>query len=319
MSISAFEVEKGQVVPLIKQRQYLQALELIEQMHVSDQAHRVELLDMQAVCYFRTDQYDLAVACYQQLAEDQPQLAKPWVNLGAVYNRLKRYEEAIVVLRKAIQRDKQSVDAYYNLGFAQRHAGHPDLAIPAYKEALRLNPKLEQGHLNLANAYLDINNTVMATNYYRSALVLNPELEAAKRGLQRAQKLQEQNQESQNNPFGRLVNVEQLAHQKSASAMRNLSAEERHQDREEMLKLVKGLRNAARHASEELREKMQPALLTLGRSLVDGENRPDLLAGAHERFQQELPRYQEAIRYLKRSVLELRGHEEWMNTPEMEL
>jgi tetratricopeptide (TPR) repeat protein len=193
------------------------------------------------------------------------------------------------------------------------------LAIPAYKEAIRLNPKLEQGHLNLANAYLDINNAIMATNYYRSALLINPELEAAKRGLQRAQELNVKNQEQQNNPFGRLVNVDQLAHQKSASAIRNLSEGERQKDREEVLKLVKGLRNAARHASEELREKMQPALLNLARALIDGENRPDLISEAHDRFKQELPRFQEGMRYLKRSTLELRGHEELMNTPDLDV
>ncbi len=317
VSSSSFEVEKTQIIPLLRQKEYNKALELLEQVQTADPVQRQELLEMQAMCCFRLGLLERAAVCYHQLNEDHPQLAKPLVNLGAVYNRLRQYDQAIHWLRKAIHRDKANADAYYNLGFAQKHSGQSDLAISAYKEALKLNPKLEQAHLNLANLYLDRHNITMAIQHYRTALTLNPELQVAQRGLQRAYELDNKSQ-LQLNPFGRLVDVTQLAHQKSATAIRTLSEAERRKDREEVLQLSKNIRNAARHMAEDLRERLQPSLLALTRSLVGGEHRPDLIFQNHERYQQELARFHEKTRLLKRSILELRGHEEFLNTPELD-
>jgi len=318
MTVSSFDVEKTHIVPLLKQRQYDEALRLLEQVQAPDSAQRLELLEMQAMCYFRTGQFEQAAACYQQLAEEDPESARPLINLGAVFNRLHRYDDAIESLRKAIHRDRGNVDAYYNLGFAQRHSGHPDLAISAYKEALRLRPQMEQGHLNLGNAYLEVNNTVMATNHYKAALMINPELEPAKRGLKRAAEKDLKNREN-DSPFGRLVDTTTLTKQRSDSCLKRLTEAEREQDRAEVQRLAKSIRNAARQSSEELRDKMQPALMALTRALVDGEQRPDHIADTHDRFHTELPRFREAMRSLKYAMLELRGHEEFMNTPDIDV
>ncbi|MBR9803809.1 tetratricopeptide repeat protein [bacterium] len=318
MTVSSFEVEKSHIVPRLKKRQYAEALRMLEEAHPRDRAQRLEQLEMQAMCYFRTAQFEQAAECYRQLAEEDPESARPLINLGAVYNRLHRYSEAIESLRKAIQRDRCNVDAYYNLGFAQRHSGHPDLAISAYKEALRLRPNMEQGHLNLGNAYLEVKNTVMATNHYKAALEIDPELEPAKRGLVRAAEQELKNRESKN-PFGRLVDPAQLTRQRSDSAAKNLSEAEREKDRQEVQQLAKSVRNAARQASEELRDKMQPALMAMTRALVQGEHRPDHIEATHDKFHTELPRFKEAMRALRYAMLELRGHEEIMNTPDIDV
>ncbi|MCA8983185.1 MAG: tetratricopeptide repeat protein [Planctomycetaceae bacterium] len=317
MTAESFEQEKSRVLPLLKQQQYAAALEILEQMQCDAPGQRLELLEMQAMCYFRMKRYEQAAACYQQLAEADPRSAKPLVNLGAVYNRLHRYNQAIDSLRRAIQRDRANVDAYYNLGYAQRHNGHPDLAISAYKEAIRLDPKLDLAHIQLANLYLDLKNLVMATTHYRAALLITPEMEVALQGLQRVRELELQ-LEQHKNPFGRLVDANRL-HQNTGQEVKRLSEGERHKDREELVRLVKGVRNASRHVSEEIREKMYPALQSLTRALIDGEHRPDLVSESHNRFHEERNRFQEGLRYLKRSVLELRGHEEFMNTPDLDV
>lgn len=316
MSTSTFEQEKVRVLSLLKEKQYVDALQILEQVPLAEPAHQQELLELQALAYFKTKQYEQAAACYQRLVELDPRSPKPLVNLGAVYNRMQKYAEAIDALRRAIQRDRNSVDAYYNLGTAQKNSGHRDLAVSAYKEALRINPQLDLAHLNLANVYLDMSNLSMATNHFRTALEISPQLEAAREGMQKAQELEQQRAEL-NNPFGRLVDAASVG-QNASPTIRKLTEGERHNDREELLKLVKGARNAARHVSEELREKMHPALLALTRALIDGENRPDLVEEAYRRFHEELNRFHEGHRYLKRSVLELRGHEEFMNTPDLE-
>ncbi len=316
MAPGMLEQTKTEALTLIRQRQYAEALEVLEAVSGLPAHEMLDVLEMRAMCYFRTKDFAQACACYQQISDENPTSSKPLTNLGAVYNRLKQYPQAVSVLRKAIQRDKQNFDAYYNLGFAHRHAGHPELAVPAYKEAIKLNPQFDQAHLNLANAYLDLNNNRLAIAHYQAALAINPELEAATRGLKKAQE-REISSTSTHSPFGRLVDVTQLAHKKCSTAMRQLSEADRKADREDVQKLTKACRNAARHVSEEIREKMEPALLALTRSLIDGENRPDLIAQNYEQFRAQIPRFDEGRRYLKRSVLELRGHEEMMNTPDL--
>ncbi len=315
--MSSYEEQKQQALQLIKQGQFEEAMNVIEAI-ISENGTQIDLLDMQGMCSFRLGHYEQAAACYAQSAELDPQNATPLTNLGAVYNRMKRSDLALEALRKAIHRDKKKVDAYYNMGIAHRHAGDSALAISAYKEAIKLNPQFEQAHLNIANVYLDQKNTAMATTHYQTALTINPELESAKRGLKKTQEM-EYRKKQQNSPFGRLVDPSQLAHKKTASAIKPLTESERDKDRKNVIRLTKGIRNAARHVSEELREKMEPALLALTRAVIDGEQHPELILETHEAFRAELPRFEEGHRYLKRSVLELRGHEEVMNTPDIDL
>jgi len=314
--MSSYEKQKQEAMQLIKQGQFEEAMNVLEAV-ISEQGTQIDLLDLQGMCSFRLGHYEQAAACYAQSAELDPKNATPLTNLGAVYNRMKRPAEALGVLRKAIHRDKKKVDAYYNMGIAHRQAGDSALAISAYKEAIKINPQLEQAHLNIANVYLDQKNTVMATTHYQTALTINPGLDSAKRGLKKTKEL-ELEKRQQNNPFGRLVDPSQLAHKKTASAIKSMTEAERNKDRQEVIRLVKGIRNAARHVSEEVREKMEPALLALTRAVIDGEQHPELISETHDAFQAELPRFEEGHRYLKRSVLELRGHEEVMNTPEID-
>ena len=315
--MSSYETQKQEAMQLIKQGRFEEALDVLEAI-ISGYGAEIELLDMQGMCFFRLGRYEQAAACYAQEAELDPKNATPLTNLGAVYNRIKRPAEALEALRKAIHRDKKKVDAYYNMGIAHRQAGDYSLAISAYKEAIKINPQFEQAHLNIANVYLEQKNTAMATTHYQTALTINPDLDSAKRGLKKTKEL-ELEKKLRNNPFGRLVDPSQLAHKKSASAIRPMTEAERDKDRKEVIRLVKGIRNAARHVSEEIREKMEPALLALTRAVIDGEQHPELIVETHEAFRNELPRFEEGHRYLKRSVLELRGHEEVMNTPEIDL
>lgn len=314
--MSTYEDQKQRALELIKQGQFEKSVNILESI-TSEHGTQIDLLDMQGMCYFRLKHFEQAAACYSQLADLDPKNPNPLTNLGAVYNRMKRFDQAIQALRKAIQCDNRKIDAYYNLGIAHRKAGQSDLAISSYKEAIKLNPQFEQAHLNLANVYLELNNTAMATTHYRTALTIKPDLESAQRGLKKTQE-QELQKSQQKNPFGRLVNTSQLAHKKTASAIRQLTEAERSEDRQEVIRLTKTIRNAARHVSEEVREKMEPVLLALTRAVIDGEQHPELIAETHEAFQKEIPRFEEGRRYLKRSVLELRAHEEIMNTPEIE-
>ncbi|MCA8990183.1 MAG: tetratricopeptide repeat protein, partial [Planctomycetaceae bacterium] len=268
MSQQTVEQKKSTAIGLMKQRQYDEAIQVLGESPEYTSRELQELLELRAMCLYRVGRLEEAADCYRILADENPTSSKPLTNLGAVLNKLKNYAEAVVALRKAIQRDKQNFDAYYNLGFAHRHAGHPELAIPAYKEAIKLNPHFDQAHLNLANAYLDMNNNRLAITHYQSALTINPELKAAQTGLMTAQQRENQSGISDSNPFGRLVDVTQLAHRKDASSIKQLNDTERNQDREEVKRIAKGIRNASRHVSEEVRDKIEPALHALTRALI---------------------------------------------------
>lgn len=83
----------------------------------------------------RTGHVDAAIAVFQQLAKDHPDLVEPRNNLGVLYAQQDKFEKARDVLEEAVQIDPRHAAAQENLGDV-----YVALARSAYVKAGQLEP-----------------------------------------------------------------------------------------------------------------------------------------------------------------------------------
>jgi tetratricopeptide (TPR) repeat protein len=259
-----------------------------------------------------------AIKHYTKLTMLKPMEGRFHTNIGAIYNRMGEHQKACDALRKAIQRDKKCAESYYNLGIAQRKLKQNAMAVSAYKEAIRLNPSLAEAYQNLGNTYVDMGNYQMAIANFKKAIEIKPNFEKARHGLESAEALLMQSKTSAN-PFGRLVDVKatSAASKVPSTGGRKLSDEERAEERARVRSLSEEIERLAKACQEYLKQKMEPAVMDVERATAQGADAVYALPNAAENFRTSMYQWSALRKSLKRKVLELKAHEDFMNAPEV--
>ena len=278
---------------------------------------RVEIYDGLAAAHFQSGNLPEAASNFVAITRLKPTDGKCLINLGAVYNRLAEYQKAVDALRKGIAKEKRCPQGFYNLGIAYRGLGQPSMAVSAYREAIRIDPQMPEAHQNLANVYVEMGNHQQAILHYKKALEINPNFERAKRGLVQAENaaLEARNAIS---PFGRLVDEKNVGARAVPQAERPLTESERRQDRQSVQALCNDISNAAGAWLQHLKQELEPRLLALNRLAAQNSDPSLSLARARTEFGAAAEKSAELRRQLKRKLLELRAHEELMNTPDLQ-
>lgn len=296
-----------------RKREYPRAMALYRQI-LEVNPDSIDAHEGLAMASFVAGELVTAEQHFEQLIRLQPMEARHFINLGAVLNRQRRHKDAAEALRKAIQRNRRSADAYYNLGIAQRHLKQTSMAVSAYKEAIRLDPQMAEGHQNLGNVYLEMGSHQLAIGSFQRALEIRPDFDKARVGLHRAEDALEQAKASRN-PFGRLVQSEAQRTTAAPNAVRELSEAERHEDRQQVWALAQELRSMGDSCAAFLRDRLEPQTRQLQRVVAENKNSSELLQAAED-FQRVYDDWTALRRQLRRKALELRSHEEFMNTPD---
>lgn len=95
---------------------------------------------------------------------------------GAAHSRLENYQEAIACYQQALELHPGYVEALYNLAKAQQDLGALEDAAKSYERVLRLKPDLAWAHYNLGNIARARKDHHVAVEHYRSALEIEPGL-----------------------------------------------------------------------------------------------------------------------------------------------
>jgi len=270
-----------------------------------------------ATAYFLQKDYENAAEHFKRVTLLDPRQTNALVNLGAVYNCTKDFNKAVGILRKAISRDKSSGEAFYNLGLAYRGLEQQAMAISAYREAVRVSPLMASAHQNLANVYVDIGNYQQAIAHYMKALEIDPNFERAKRGLERARQSSDVARKAVS-PFGRLVDVEAHGAKAAPRMERELTDLERFQDRTAVYELAMAVQDAANSFLKQFREDFEVCLAGLNRAVAQGPEGPRSIPRCYREYVAALKKSVDLRQALKRAILELRAHEERMNTPDLD-
>lgn len=297
--------EQGRV--LLKEKKIEEAMSLFDQA-IQENSRHVAAHEALAAIYFAQKQYAKAAEFFEKASKFDPRRIDPLINLGAVQNRMEDFQAAAKTLRMAVSRDRRNAAAYYNLAIAQKGLNQPHLAVSAYKEVLKLDPKMIDALQNLANLYLEMGNIQQAQFHFHKALEINPNFERAKRGLERSHAIAEE-KKKEVNPFGRLVNMDELAQRTEEKRFRKLSSQERYDDRNEVHQLAKDTEQSATTLLNTLREHVGPALTRISHSLSQSED-PFMMLRESEALPRELAAFERAHEDLRARIHELKAHEQ---------
>ena len=98
-----------------------------------------------------------------------------WLQTASQLRRLNRIPEAIAAYERVLSQRPDLPNSWYNLGLLQRQAGRLEAALSCYRKALTLGISApEEVHLNCSVIYNDLRQEEAAERELRAALKLNP-------------------------------------------------------------------------------------------------------------------------------------------------
>lgn len=248
----------------LKKKDVAAAMKCLEEAIQIDSRHVPAHETLAGLCFLTAD-YDRAIQLYQRVSLLDPKNSAALVNVGAVQNKKKDFQAAAKTLRLALSKDRRCPETYYNLGIAQRGLKQMAMAVSAYKEAIRLAPEMVQAYSNLGNILLEMKNHSQAVIQFRKALEIQPDFKKARVGLRRAEDASHEAKKSMS-PFGRLVDMEEVARQNQAVKKKiNLSPQQRFDDRDRMHRLSKESELLAIEFLAQIKDELSTAILELSR------------------------------------------------------
>ena len=131
------------------------------------------------IAFWRSGDEQKAEEHYRKALSLDPNSAKTYSNLGALYfsksMRTKdrtEYGKAMEYFKKSIEYDPNRVVAYRGLGLGYKAVGRLDDAISVWEKALTIDPSDDFIHLNLGKAHLEKSNKARALEYLERFLQL---------------------------------------------------------------------------------------------------------------------------------------------------
>jgi tetratricopeptide (TPR) repeat protein len=120
-----------------------------------------------------------AEAAYASAIAIKPELPEAYNNLGELLRNLGRYDEAAQALARAVALNPHYAEAFGNLGNTLKDQGRPRDAETVYRAAVALAPHTAQAHNNLGAILFDLERLDEAEQALRHALTLAPDLSEA--------------------------------------------------------------------------------------------------------------------------------------------
>ena len=132
---------------------------------------------------YQQNQFDLAIAAFQEVIKRDPANVKAFDNLGLSLEAKNQAEAAIAAYRKAIALDAASAthseQPYLNLGVLLSKSNRTDEAIPLLTRAAAIAPDEFRVHYELAKTYFDSSQWEPAGQQAEEAVKLNPKESSA--------------------------------------------------------------------------------------------------------------------------------------------
>jgi arylsulfatase A-like enzyme/Tfp pilus assembly protein PilF len=131
-----------------------------------------EMWNYLGIVYFRKKQFDRALEAYQESIKLEPDIAKTYNNLGALYltmfleNRdLQMREQAITAFNKAIEINPTLISALNGRASAYKFSGRVRDALNEWKKIMAMKPGFIDAYFNMAVTCLQIKQTKEALKY----------------------------------------------------------------------------------------------------------------------------------------------------------
>jgi len=120
---------------------------------------------------------DQAIAEFQTVTRQRPDLAPAHYLLGRAYANKKDYDKAEAEFQRAIALNSKNENSYYNLGYAYLEQKKLPQARETFQRLLGVSPQSPNAHFGLAAVSMAEQNYQVAIQEYQAAARLDPEMQ----------------------------------------------------------------------------------------------------------------------------------------------
>ncbi|MBL0342617.1 MAG: tetratricopeptide repeat protein [Bacteroidetes bacterium] len=128
------------------------------------------------VAYYKLNNLDSAMICYQKALELNPNFATIHNNIGTIFFTQQRFDEALKAFIKATQLDPKYAEAYANAGSAYGMLKQYDNALSYLFNAIKWDPNYAQAYFFIGLTYRFKGDENNANAYLEKAYKLDPAL-----------------------------------------------------------------------------------------------------------------------------------------------
>ncbi|MBF2006103.1 MAG: tetratricopeptide repeat protein [Chlorogloeopsis fritschii C42_A2020_084] len=162
------------LTPEERTKKILEIQELIVEDHQTPSRKAVLLVELGNL-HLAAQDYEEAIASYDQAIKFKPDFHQAWYNRGHALKNLGRYEEAIASFDQAIKFKPDDHQAWYNRGNALGDLGRYEEAIASYDQAIKFKPDDHDAWYNRGNALGNLGRYEEAIASYDQAIKFKPD------------------------------------------------------------------------------------------------------------------------------------------------
>lgn len=141
----------------------------------ADDKNAAFYLNSRGIAYSNKEQYDRAIADFDEAIRRNPQYGNPYVSRGLAWKRKQEFDRALADFGEAIRVDPNLVVAFVDRGNLLSNQGEFDRAIADFTEAIRLNPKFADGYNGRGIAWTEKGEFDSAIADFSEAFRLSPQ------------------------------------------------------------------------------------------------------------------------------------------------
>lgn len=297
-----------------RQGEYDEAIQAFQQV-VEEDPQNLKAHRGLAAAYAQSGKTDLAIEQYRKLTQIDLSNGVAWLNLGAIYIQQGKFQDAVKTIRQGMIKEKRSAIAFYYMGEAHVGLNQTSMAMTGFKEAIKLDPQMINAHIGLGNLYLEMKSHAQAIRHFEDAVKINPDSRRAQEGLRTARTEKDETRDA-HNPFGRLVDMDNMGLKGNVALNRNLSDEERLYDRQMVRTISTALAAETAKCLEVMRDDVEQALLKISRTLAEGGASPTQMISSFTNLKEAIGKMHEQRAVMREKIIEVMAHEEIVNTPE---
>ncbi len=115
-----------------------------------------------------------AIAAYERVIQERPDLAEPYFRLGVMYFNLGLKTKSEEYYLKAIEKDFKNPEIYFHLGYIKESEGKLQESLEWYLKAEEKGVGSAELYFNIGNVFARMANPERAIDYYKKAVSVNP-------------------------------------------------------------------------------------------------------------------------------------------------
>jgi len=131
------------------------------------------------ILFNQCDQFQKAENCFEQATGIDSSYANAWFNWGNTLKDQDQFDQAIEKYKMAISCKNEFAEAYNNLGECFGEKKQFDLSLKAYEKSITINPKLVGVYYNLGNLHYRKYQYQQALTYFKQCITMQPDYKDA--------------------------------------------------------------------------------------------------------------------------------------------